>query len=419
MEKAVDQKESVAPNQQSRIEVADIFRHYIGDYQKAYKLHPDHYKVVNDILECRTAILGGHIYSCTECGHRINVYNSCGNRHCPKCQTTAKARWLEDRKSELLPVPYFHVVFTLPHDINPLALCNKRQLYTLLFKAASETLLSFGENPENGLGGKLGLISILHTWDQTLNDHIHLHCLVPGGVLTDEKNEFKVSNESYLFPVQALSKVFRAKYMEGLQAAFDNKALQFPGRTAPLQSPSGFKALKGKLWSTEWVVYSKPPFSGPETVLEYMARYTHRVAISNHRIQKCEQGKVTFSYRNRKKDKTEKMTLDAIEFIRRFLLHVVPRNFMRIRHFGLFANRCKKKNISLCQAFLNAGRSNTASIQKSVEDIMYALTGEDIRCCPVCKKGVMVKGMEIPKYLFGTAGSEIIRPPIIAENTVS
>ena len=331
MEKAVDQKESVAPNQQSRIEVADIFRHYIGDYQKVYKLHPDHYKVINDILECRTAILGGHIYSCTECGHRIHVYNSCGNRHCPKCQTTAKARWLEDRKSELLPVPYFHVVFTLPHDINPLALCNKRQLYTLLFKAASETLLSFGENPENGLGGKLGLISILHTWDQTLNDHIHLHCLVPGGVLTDEKDEFKVSNESYLFPVQALSKTFRAKYM----------------------------------------------------------------------------------------DKTEKMTLDAIEFIRRFLLHVVPRNFMRIRHFGLFANRCKKKNISLCQALLNAGKSNTASIQKSVEDIMYALTGEDIRCCPVCKKGVMVKGMEIPKYLFGTAGSEIIRPPIIAENTVS
>ncbi|MBF0232750.1 MAG: transposase [Desulfamplus sp.] len=194
----------------------------------------------------------------------------------------------------------------------------------------------------------MGIIAVLHTWDQLLNDHIHLHCLVPGGVLTPDKSEFKTSDESYLFPVRALSKVFRGRFMEGLQAAFERKELIFPGRTASLEMPSEFRGLTRELWSKERVIYSKPPFSGPETVLEYLARYTHRVAISNYRIKACEVGNVTFSYRDRKKETTEEITLDAVELIRRFLLHVVPRNFMRIRHFGLFANRCKKKNISLC-----------------------------------------------------------------------
>lgn len=254
---SIDSSCSSQPNH--RPEVADIFRLYIKDYQKMYKLHPDHYKVARDILECRTSFLGGHIHVCTECDHKINVYNSCGNRHCPKCQSMAKARWLQDRKSKLLPVPYFYTVFTLPHEINPLVLCNKRLICNLLFKEASGTLLTFGANPENGLGGKLSVVTVLHTWDQQINDHIHLHCLVPGGVLTSDKNEFKVSKEEYLFPVKALSKVFRGRFMEGLQAAFDEKKLDFPGRTEPLQSPSGFRALMRELWSKEWVVYSKPP----------------------------------------------------------------------------------------------------------------------------------------------------------------
>ena len=237
------------------------------------------------------------------------------------------------------------------------------------------------------MGGKLGIIAVLHTWNQLLNDHIHLHCLVPGGVLTPDKSQFKISNESFLFPVKSLSKVFRAKFMEGLKAAFETKELEFPGRTAPLKAPSEFRKMTRELWSKDWVVYSKPPFSGPETVLEYMARYTHRVAISNYRIKTCEGGKVTFSYRDRRKETTEEITLEAVEFIRRFLLHVVPRNFMRIRHFGLFANRCKKDNIALCLKLLEA-EAEESGASRSVEEIMLDLTGNDIRCCPLCKKGI-------------------------------
>jgi hypothetical protein len=323
----------------------------------------------------------------------------------------AKARWLEARKAELLPVPYFHTVFTLPHELNPLALCNKRLIYTLLFKAASQTLLTFGENPKNRLGGKLGLIAILHTWDQQLNDHIHLHCLVPGGVITHDKTAIKMSSKKYLFPVKALSKVFRGKFLEGLQAAYDEKKLVFPGRTAPLETTSGFKALTRELWAKAWVVYSKPPFSGPETVLEYMARYTHRVAISNHRIKSCEDGRITFSYRNRKKGITKEMTLEAVEFIRRFLLHVVPRNFMRVRHFGLFANRCKKINIALFRKLLGVTDYQNLTAGNSVQEVMLSLTGTDIQRCPACKKGVMIKTHELRKYLNGNGSHDIINPP--------
>lgn len=400
----------VESKQTEDVEIADIFRRHINDYQKRYKLHPDHFKVVSDIMECRTEFLGGHIHVCSECSHEIELYNSCGNRHCPKCQTVAKARWLESRKKELLPVPYFHTVFSLPHEINPLALCNKRIIYNLLFKSVSDTMLAFGKNPKNGLGGKLGLTGILHTWDQQLNDHIHLHCLVPGGVLSSDKSEFITGKDSFLFPVKALSKVFRAKFMEGLQDAFEKRKLKFPGRTANLETSAGFRAMTHELWSKEWVVYSKPPFSGPKTVLEYMARYTHRVAISNYRIRACEDGKVTFTWRDRRKNITKTMSLDAVEFIRRFLLHVVPRRFMRIRHFGLFANRCKKKNIQLCLELLDK-EAEKVQPAKTVEDIMLELTGKDILCCPICKKGTLVKMYEIKKHLFGSGGYDFIAPP--------
>ena len=320
--------------------------------------------------------------------------------------------WKHEKRSFYLSLifTYFHSVFTLPHNINRLALCNKKVVYSLLFKSVSETLLAFGENPKNGMGGKLGVIGILHTWNQKLTDHIHLHFLVPGGVLSPDKTEFKTCSETFLFPVKALSKVFQGKFMEGLKEAFRKNELIFPGQAARFESPQGFYDLVADLWSTSWVVYSKPPFSGPETVLEYMACYTHRVAISNNRIASCENGQVTFSYKNRKKITTEAMTLDAVEFIRRFLLHVVPPNFMRIRHFGLFANRCKKKNIALCRALLGVKAPSGKADKKSIEDIMLTLTGEDIKRCPVCKKGVMQKRFEIPKYLHGTGSFHIIRP---------
>lgn len=379
-------------------ELADVFREHLPDYEKKYALHPDHYKVVADIIHCRTAYLGGRVHTCDECGEEIIVYNSCRNRHCPKCQTMAKERWLSARQAELLPVPYFHTVFTLPHDINSVALCNKKMVYNMLFRAVSQTLLSFGKNPENGLGGSIGVISILHTWNQKLEDHIHLHGVVPGGVLTEDLKTFKKVNGDFLFPVKAMSRVFRGKFMELFEAAFYNRDLTFPGKTKPLGTLKGFKKLKKSLWAKDWVVYAKRPFKGPSEVLDYIARYTHRVAISNHRILSCERGNVTFSYRNRKENITCEETLPAVEFIRRFLLHVVPPKFMRIRHYGLFANKNKKRNISLCRKLLGMGEDLPSQEKQSVDELMLKLTGNDIGLCPFCGKGRLTETGSVPNH---------------------
>lgn len=379
-------------------ELADILRRYLPVYEKRYTLHPDHYKVVADIIQCRTAYLGGRVHTCGECGEDVIVYNSCRNRHCPKCQTLSKERWLSDRQAELLPVAYFHTVFTLPHEINPVALCNKRLVYNMLFRAATKTLLTFGKNPENGLGGSLGVISILHTWTQKLEDHIHLHGVVPGGVLSFDHKSFKTVKADYLFPVRAMSKVFRGKFMELFEGAFKNGDLIFPGKTKAFGSAAGFKKLKQTLWEKSWVVYAKEPFKGPSEVLSYIARYTHRVAISNHRILSCENDCVTFSYRDRKKNKTCKETLSAVEFIRRFLLHVVPPGFMRIRHYGLFANRNKRRNMSLCRKLLGMKKALPSQEKKSVEERMLKLTGKDIGLCPFCGKGRLRETGSVPKH---------------------
>lgn len=379
-------------------ELADILRKYLPDYEKRYSLHPDHYKVVADIIHCRTAYLGGRVHTCGECGEEVIVYNSCRNRHCPKCQTMAKERWLSARQAELLPVPYFHTVFTLPHDINPVALCNKKMVYNMLFRAATQTLLVFGKNPENGLGGSLGIIAILHTWNQRLEDHIHLHGVVPGGVLSNDLKSFKTVHKDYLFPVKAMSRVFRGKFMELFEAAVNNRELVFPGKTKHLGTLKGFRKLKKSLWSKEWVVYAKRPFNGPTEVLDYIARYTHRVAISNHRILSCDKGYVTFSYRNRKENKTCKEILTAVEFIRRFLLHVVPPKFMRIRHFGLLANRNKKRNIPLCRKLLGVVGDLPVREKKSVQELMFKLTGKDIGLCPYCGKGHLTETGSVPRY---------------------
>lgn len=389
-------------------ELADILRKYLPVYEKQYKLHPDHYKVVADIIQCRTAYLGGRVYTCNECGEELVLYNSCRNRHCPKCQTMAKVRWLSARKAELLPVPYFHTVFTLPHDINPVALVNKQKVYTMLFQAMSQTLLTFGRNPENCLGGLLGVIAVLHTWNQKLEDHIHLHGVVPGGVLSFDRKAFKTVPYDYLFPVKALSEVFRGKFMELFETAYKNRELEFPGQTKSFGTLKGFNKLKKSLWAKDWVVYAKKPFKGPSEVLDYIARYTHRVAISNHRILSCEKGAVTFSYRNRKENTTCKETLTAVEFIRRFLLHVVPPGFMRIRHYGLFANRNKTKNILLCRKFLGENSFFPTPENKSVEELMLMLTGNDIGLCPFCSKGRLAETATLSKY-SGPGFDEIMK----------
>ncbi len=373
----------------SGVEVADIMHKHIPDYKQKYRMPRVHSKVINSILNCRTLYFGGHIEECDHCGVVRNVYNSCRNRHCPKCQTLTKEKWIEARKAELLPVLYFHNVFTLPHELNPIILCNKKVMLSILFKAVSATLKQFGENPENGLGGKLGFIAILHTWDQKLLDHFHLHCLVPGGALASDKSSWIPCKNNFLFPEKALAQVFKGKFIDFFEQAKEEGKLIFPGNTEPLGTAGGFKKLVSQLWPKGWVVDIRDPIKRPERVLEYLGRYTHRVAISNNRIVSLKDGKVTFKFKNRKKDTTEETTIDAVEFIRRFLMHTLPSGFMRIRHYGFLANRYKKENLKNCRKFLGLYEELPEAVKKSVRDMMLELTGKDITCCQHCGKGTM------------------------------
>ena len=405
------------PQDKPKLEVADIFREYGEAYRVGHPLPPTHLKVMHDIEVCRTAYLGGHIEQCDSCGFERNAYNSCRNRHCPKCQALTKARWLEARKAELLPLTYFHSVFTLPHEINPIALCNKKVVFGILFKSVSQTLLQFGKNPENGLGGKLGFIAILHTWDQRLSHHFHLHCVIAGGALSFDNDRWIAGREDFLFHVKALSEVFRGKFIDYFQRAFANAKLIFPGNTERLGTKKGFSALINQLWAKDWVVYSKEPFGGPEQVLDYLGRYTHRVAISNHRIIAFENGKVTFQYRDRKDNDTIKvMTLEADEFIRRFLLHVLPDGFMRIRHFGFLANRSKKKDLGRCRELLGLCPELPKPSEITARELMLQLTGIDLTKCPFCKKGTMKVIAQLPKF-SGTSLNALFNQPQIKDTS--
>ncbi len=371
-------------------EVADIFSFYGEPYRLGHSLPLSRLKVMHAIEVCRTVYLGGHLERCDSCGFQQPAYNSCRNRHCPKCQTLTKAKWLEARKAELLPAGYFHNVFTLPHELNPLAICNQKAVYDILFRSVSETLLQFGRNPKNRLGGKLGFITILHTWDQTLMDHIHLHCVIAGGALSFDNNRWIYARENYLFSVKALSRLFRGKFIDYLKTAFEEGKLIFPGQTYTFGTRKGFLALIRRLKKRDWVVYSKKPFAGPEKVLDYIGRYTHRVAISNHRIVDVKDGRVTFTYRDRGNDNMlRKMTLKAEEFIRRFLLHVLPVGYVRIRHSGFLANRYKKDNIKRCRELMGHSQELPESTEKTSQELMLELTGIDISRCPCCKEGTL------------------------------
>jgi hypothetical protein len=316
------------------------------------------------------------------------TYNSCRNRHCPKCQTLTKERWLVARRADLLPIPYFHVVFTLPHVLNALAQGNPRVIYTLLFRAAADTLLAFGRDPRP-LGGTIGVTAILHTWGQALTQHLHLHCLVTGGALAADRSRWVAGRSSFLFPVRALATVFRAKYLVGLQHAFDTGQLTFTAGTAALTDRRAFVGFLGQLRATPWIVYAKRPFAGPEAVLSYLGRYTHRVALSNDRLVDHRDGHVRFRWKDyADHDRVKVMTLETDEFLRRFLLHVVPRGFMRIRHFGLLANRTRRGALTRCRALL--GLPPTAASQpESVAVMLHRLTGLDLARCPVCGEGRM------------------------------
>jgi hypothetical protein len=403
------------PDAKPSLEVADIIREHIVDYQQKYTLCPEHYKIIYDLLNCRTQYLGGHIKRCDHCGTERIMYNSCRNRHCPKCQNVPRERWVEARRAELLPVIYFHNVFTLPHELNPLILSNKAVMFQVLFKSVSETLLTFGKNPENGLGGKLGYIAILHTWDQLLNAHFHLHCLTPGGAVSNDWTQWIPCKNDYLFNQEALSLVFRGKFIDHMNKAYKKGKLHFPGKCTPYQTPQGFKQLIDSLYSNKWVVHVKNPIKHSQYVLEYLGRYTHRVAISNHRLVSLENGQVTFTYKNRKTQQIQQITIEAVEFIRRFLLHSLPNRFVKIRHYGFLANRNRRKNLSKIRKLHGLPKSEKVE-EKSVEEMMLSLTGIDINLCPCCKKGKMRVIGEVPIYT-GICPNDIIRPPNEREMT--
>jgi hypothetical protein len=337
-----------------RLEVADVFRSVEQGFLERLgpALSIDQRRAFQAVLRCRTAALGGHLELCDRCGHLRPVYNSCRNRHCPKCQAAARAAWLDARQEQLLPVPYFHVVFTLPHQFGPLALQNQRAVYGILFHAAAETLLEVAANPKN-LGARIGLLAVLHTWGQTLSHHPHLHCVVPGGGLSLDGTSWIRSRDDFLLPLPILSAVFRGKFLDFLKRAYRSGQLVFHGRLEGLRVPAAFERLLDESVRQRWVVYAKRPFGGPEQVLKYLARYTHRVAISNHRLVSLEDGRVAFRYKDyADANRAKTMTLAAEEFTRRFLLHVLPSGFVRIRYYGLFSHRTHGRQLSLCRQLL-------------------------------------------------------------------
>jgi len=321
-----------------------------------------HQKVLLAITRCRTAALGGHRYQCSHCGHSVISYNSCRNRHCPKCQGNARHRWLEARQRELLPTSYVHVVFTLPRELAPLALQNKQVVYDLLFRTSAETLLEVARDPRH-LGAEIGFFSVLHTWDQRLQHHPHVHCVSPAGGLSPDHTHWIRSRTRFFLPIKVLSRVFRGKFVAALKRACSERELHFYGDLKRLSQPKIFSAWLRQLFRHDWVVYCKPPFGGPEHALRYLGAYTHRVAISNHRLVSLADGQVTFRWRDSAhKNKKRLMTLSVEEFLRRFLLHLLPRGFVRIRNFGFLANRRRALLLPLCAHLLDSVQeSNTVN----------------------------------------------------------
>jgi predicted Zn-ribbon and HTH transcriptional regulator len=336
------------------LEVADIARAVGNRFWEGHKSHLAwvHRKVLDAIVRCRTAALGGHLDKCARCGYRAVSYNSCRSRHCPKCQGNARAKWLAARSAELLPVPYFHVVFTLPHELSTLILQNKRLLYDLLFRTSAATMLELARHPRH-LGADIGFLGVLHSWGQNLEHHPHVHYIVPAGGLALDGSRWIESSRRFFLPVKRLSRIFRDNFCGQLRELFQQNRLQFHGSLRLLASPDAFSNLLWELGQKDWVVYAKPPFGGAEHVLNYLARYTHRVAISNHRLVAFENDRVSFRWRDYAHGGKKKvMTVSADEFLRRFLLHVLPKGLVRIRHFGLFANRRRSAALQRCRELL-------------------------------------------------------------------
>ena len=387
-----------------RLEVADVFHAHQGEFLQrwGHVLSNQQRKVLRDIGLCRTATLGTHLERCDRCSYETVAYDSCRNRHCPKCQSSARDRWLLKQAASLLPVPYAHVVFTVPKQLTPLALRNQKRFYTMLFRAASETLLEVADDPRH-LGARIGILAVLHTWSQNLQLHPHLHCLVPaGGLALDNSRWIATKGRGFFLPVRVLSRMFRGKLLCFLKQSYRRNELCFAGKLTVLSTPHAFYSLLANLRRKEWVVYSKPPFGGPEHVLKYLARYTHRVAISNGRLLSLENGQVRFRWRDsRRNNQSSTMRLDAVEFIRRFLLHVLPAGFVKIRHFGLLANRNRGKALALCRVRL---RATAADINALLSEQQRSALN---RSCPQCKCGTL---RVVPRYFLGQLIGTAARP---------
>ncbi len=374
------------------LEVADVFRRFgpaFRDWHVA-SLSAARRRAMRAIESCRTAALGGHVERCGDCGHQRVAYNSCRNRNCPKCQGLARAQWLEDRQAELLDVPYFHVVFTVPQEIEVIAFQNQTVVYDILFRAASETLRTVAADPKQ-LGAEIGFLAVLHTWGQNLMHHPHVHCLVPGGGIAPNGERWIACRPGFFLPVRVLSRMFRGLFLHYLEKALAAGELRFFSAYQPLHEPAAFRRYLTPIYRTEWVVYAKRPFAGPTQVLDYVGRYTHRVAISNNRLLSMDDGKVRFrwkDYRDGNRQKT--MTLDGGEFIRRFLIHVLPAGFHRIRYFGFLGNCQRARKLARCRELLRMAPPGPVGPTVDYRDRFEALTGRSLRECPHCHTGVML-----------------------------
>ena len=375
-----------------RFELADVFRRYGQAFRASCSPSKFQRRVMRAVEQCRTAALGGQIEQCDQCGRRRICYRSCRNRHCPKCQGSARAEWLAKRSSELLDCEYFHVVFTLPAELAAIALQNRRLLYGLLFRAAADSLKQIAADPRH-LGAKLGFLAVLHSWGSNLSYHPHLHCVVPGGGLAPEGDRWIACRPGFFLPVRVLSRRFRSVFLAALQQAFQQGELRFGGRLAHLADPAAFQRYLRPLRRGEWVVYAKPPFAGPARVLAYLGRYTHRVAISNERILDIADGQVRFRWKDyRQQHRWKTLALPAEEFIRRILLHTLPPGFHRIRHFGFLAGPRRHEHLALCRRLLKMPPADPPSEPQPTDyrDRVEALTGQSLRRCPACGQGTML-----------------------------
>lgn len=378
-------------------EVADVIRDYGEAYVGSHSTTSLQRRVLADLTACRTAALGGHKLRCDNCDHEEISFNSCRNRHCPKCQAMARAAWLDERRQDLIPVPYFHVVFTLPDELGPLVLQNKAELYGVLFRAAARSLQDIAID-EKHLGAEIGFLAVLHTWGQTLRHHPHVHCVVPGGGISADGSSWVPSGDRFFLPVRVLSRLFRGKYLAGLEALRRDDELEMHGDLKRLHEDRVWKELRQALLAKDWVVYAKPPFGGPEQVLKYLARYTHRVAISNRRLLSVADGKVSFRWQDYTRGNARRvMTLPAFEFLRRFLLHVLPKGFVRIRHFGFLSNRSRKEKLGLVRELVTQARDLP---QREVTEPPTPAAQPEDRAparhpCPACRKGHLVVVAEL------------------------